>query len=153
MTPEQRTIVIEALKDSLEVLVEEHTEAVRKYSGLPSREARLHGLAQGIVRHQQAIAIMEAEPIIQNYPEKDSCHKLVEDLLYCVEAWDRGCERSDYWRDRSDAIEAAKAWLQITPGTRERKALTEAELNALHDKLGGRPVVATYNESKVRNKP
>ena len=29
MAPEQRTIVIEALKDSLEVLVEEHTEAVR----------------------------------------------------------------------------------------------------------------------------
>lgn len=45
-------------------------------------------------------------------------------------------------------IEAAKAWPQITLGTRERKALTEAEINALHDKLGGRPVVATYNESK-----
>ena len=85
MTPEQHKQVLGALW-----VLKEHN--------------RLHfGDAHNtVMQADAAIAIMEAAPIIQNYPDKDSC----------------------------------------------RKALTEEELNALHDKLGGRPVVATYNESK-----
>ena len=51
--------------------------------------------------------------------------------------------------DDQDFIRVAR-FADGTVDLYERKALTEAELSALHDKLGGRPVVATYNESKRR---
>ena len=82
MTPEQHKQVLQALFTGL------------SFCKISDGKAKREIIA--------AIAIMEAAPIIQNYPEKDSC----------------------------------------------RAAMTDADLNALHDKLGGRPVVATYNESK-----
>jgi len=37
--------------------------------------------------------------------------------------------------------------------TPERHAMTDVELTALHDKMGGKPVQPTFNESKLRGKP
>ena len=37
--------------------------------------------------------------------------ELLEQSLYVIEAWDRGCEPSDYWRERGDIIEALRGRL------------------------------------------
>ena len=44
--------------------------------------------------------------------KKDEALKLA---LECIEAWDRGCNASDYWRDRFDAITAIREALAEQP--------------------------------------
>ena len=34
--------------------------------------------------------------------------KLLRQALYVIEAWERGCDREDYWRDRADTSEAIR---------------------------------------------
>lgn len=47
----------------------------------------------------------------QSTPQPDA-RKVIEKLLYCVEAWERGCLREDYSRDRDDAITEGQKWLE-----------------------------------------
>ena len=81
-----------------------------------------------------AIAIMEAEP--QEH----------EAVAWRVHPYDYGIGYEGVYaltiRKEQVTIWQNNGW-KVEP-----LALTEAELSALHDKLGGRPVVATYNESK-----
>ena len=37
---------------------------------------------------------------------------LLRQALYVIEAWERGCDKSDYWRDRDDAITALRTRLE-----------------------------------------
>ena len=58
-------------------------------------------------------------------------------------------------KDRDAAIEAGKRAALAEWNTRrvplsERTALTQPELMALHDKLGGTPERPTFNETKLR---
>ena len=46
---------LEALDNSVDVVREEYTEAVRRYSGLPSRKARLDSLNALLTKHESSI--------------------------------------------------------------------------------------------------
>lgn len=39
-------------------------------------------------------------------------NELIQQMLYVIEAWERGCEYEDYWRDRDDSINAARKRLE-----------------------------------------
>lgn len=41
---------------------------------------------------------------------------LLRQALYVIEAWERGCDKSDYWRDRDDAIAALRERLGVSNG-------------------------------------
>jgi hypothetical protein len=49
-------------------------------------------------------------------------------------------------------IKAQRDWLrdQYVVPVDDRPVPTDAQLNELHNRLGGRPLVPTYNESKVK---
>lgn len=40
---------------------------------------------------------------------------VMQQALYVIEAWARGCDESEYWRDREDAIESLRAALSQLP--------------------------------------
>lgn len=40
--------------------------------------------------------------------------EIIQQMLYVIEAWERGCEYDDYWRDRADCITAARKRLENT---------------------------------------
>ena len=38
---------------------------------------------------------------------------LIQQALYVIEAWERGCEAEDYWRDRHDTITSLRERLMV----------------------------------------
>lgn len=59
------------------------------------------------VNYRQGVEDGKADALSQ-----PDARKVIEQLLYCVEAWERGCLHEDYWRDRDDAIQAGQKWLE-----------------------------------------
>jgi delta-aminolevulinic acid dehydratase/porphobilinogen synthase len=50
------------------------------------------------------------EPVKVIDPAADEA--LLRQALYVIEAWERGCDENDYWRDRDDAIAALRERLE-----------------------------------------
>lgn len=51
---------LEALKESLDTVHYEYTEARRRYEGIPTRKAKLYGMKALVDKHEAAIAQLEA---------------------------------------------------------------------------------------------
>ena len=47
-----------------------------------------------------------------NTGKRSSTIEAMKQALYCVEAWERGCERDAYWRDIDECITALRAAIE-----------------------------------------
>ena len=72
--------------------------------------------------------------------------KVIEELLYCVEAWKRGCLHEDYWRDRDDAIQAGQEWLEADC----KKPAPAVKLNRRGGARRNKPSTAVMTPDQVR---
>ena len=61
--------------------------------------------------YNAAYALLNAAPKPAQQAEAD---KLLRQVLYVIEAWERDCDHGDYWRDRDDAIAAIRKHLGET---------------------------------------
>lgn len=82
MTPEQHKIVLEALRESVDLLRNDYANAKELYGNYPTRKHRLDAMLAELERHNEAIAIMEAEQPATRAATRDE--KIVNPGVYRV---------------------------------------------------------------------
>lgn len=63
--------------------------------------------------------------------------ELMQQALYVIEAWERGCDYEDYWRDRDDAITALHERLSESVAQPEQSAESVEPVEKPRCKVGG----------------